>query len=111
MGDVDADRMKRALKKLRPSEEDLPDTDPADLERDLREAMAIRPEVRNLDIGVRALGEGLVELTGIAPDETTRTIAGKVAERVPGADVVVNRILVEGIDTTDQPTASISRAP
>jgi osmotically-inducible protein OsmY len=44
---------------------------------------------------VHALGDGIVELTGTAPDVITRQLAGDIARDVPGAVVVVNRILVE----------------
>lgn len=102
--------MKRALGRLRKPDVEAVD-DPEQLERDLADAIAHHPELRELTIGVRALGRGLVELAGLVPDETTRRLATRVARRVPGADVVVNRLLVEGIDTNDQPAATISSAP
>ena len=110
LGDVDRDRMKRAIDRLRRTEGDVVD-DPDQLERDLAEAIAQHPELRELNISVRALGNGLVELAGLVPDEASRRVATRVARRVPGADVVVNRILVDGIDTKDQPAATISSAP
>lgn len=110
LGDLNSDRMKQALDRLRKPDADTAD-DPRQLERDLAEAIGEHPELRELSIGVRALGNGLVELAGLVPDEAARRTATRVARRVPGAEVVVNRLLVEGIDTKDQPAATISSAP
>ena len=48
--------------------------------------------------------------TGTVDDESVRTRAQSLVSGVPGADVVVNRILVAGTDTDEQPAASISPA-
>jgi osmotically-inducible protein OsmY len=53
---------------------------------------------RRLGLSARALDGGILELTGIVPDERTRQVAGETAERVAGAEIVVNRILVQGRD-------------
>jgi osmotically-inducible protein OsmY len=106
VGDVDADRVRRVVRGLRGEESAGPD-DPARLERDILSALRGNPNTRRLDITVRALGGRLVELTGTVPDETARETARSLAAEVHGADVVVNRILVEGVDTNDQSAASV----
>ena len=40
----------------------------------------------------------------IVPDPLVRELAGEIARDVPGAHVVVNRLLVEGIDVAEQTT-------
>jgi len=106
LGDVDHDRVKRAVRRIRPREPDVPD-DPVQLERELREAFKARPATRSVDITARALGSGMVELTGTVPTERTRELADQVARTVPGADVIVNRLLVKGLEAPDQPDPSI----
>lgn len=98
LGTVDGDRMRRAFGRLRRREPDEPRRDPLDVQRDVKATLGRNPTTRGLDLGVRALGEGIVEVTGAAPDDTARTLAGDLARGVEGADVVVNRILVEGTD-------------
>jgi hypothetical protein len=53
---------------------------------------------RKLNLSARALDGGLIELTGVVPDERTRQVAGDAAAGVSGADIIVNRILVQGRD-------------
>ncbi len=70
--------------------------DPAVLERSVYEALGGDPDTESLDVIVTALGDGILELTGTVRDAMERELAGDVARSVVGADVVVNRILVEG---------------
>lgn len=108
LGNVSADRVRRAVQRLRsPEAED--EEDRAALERAVEEMLGRNPTTRQLNVGVRALGHGIVELTGTAPDTLARRLAGDVARGVPGADVVVNRILVEGVELP-RPEPSSSRA-
>ncbi len=72
--------------------------DPARLERDVLRVLRNTSATRRLALSARALDGGLIELTGVAPDERTRLVAGEAAAGIAGADVVVNRILVEGRD-------------
>ncbi len=103
LGDVDQDRMKRAVRRFRPGEDESSEDEETDrTEHDLLDALKNNPVTRQLDLSVSALGGGLVELTGTVPDETTRELAADLARGVLGADVVVNRILVEGTDTDGQ---------
>ena len=103
MGNVDSDRVKRAVRRLRPGDE--PDEDAVQIEHELIEALRTNPTTRDFNLGVRALGGGLVELTGIVPDEATRDLAGSLARNVLGADIVVNRVLVEGMDIPEPKAA------
>lgn len=105
LGIVNSDRVRRAIGRPPPGEGDG-DRDPALTERNVLSALRGNARTRALDVSVRALGDGLVELVGTAQDEQARTLAERVARSVPGADVVVNRILVEDVDTDDRAAAS-----
>lgn len=72
--------------------------DPAVLERSVYEALGGDPDTESLDVVVTALGDGILELTGTVRDAKEQQLAGDVARSVVGADIVVNRILVEGSD-------------
>lgn len=84
----------RSLRKPEPS--DTPDLE--EIERAVLDSLDDDPDTRGLSIQVEALGDGIVELTGTTPDPLSRQIAADLARNVPGADIVVNRILVEGGD-------------
>jgi hypothetical protein len=100
LGGVDAARVRRAVKGLRP---ELPPGDAAALEGVVRRALRARPTTRYLKVRVRAAGERLVELTGRVGDAVARERAGTVArEAVPGC-TVINRLLVEGEDVPRSP--------
>lgn len=94
LGDVHGDRVRRALRRLR-APAPLPAADPETVELAVRAALQDHRATRDLELDVRALGDGLVELTGRAPDQAARRLAGEIAEQVEGADVIVNRILVD----------------
>ncbi len=104
LGDVDQDRVKRAVRRFRSPDTDDDESAEGDvrLEYDLLEVLKGNPATRQLDLNVSALGGGLVELTGTAPNETTRELAADLARGVLGTEVVVNRILVDGTDTNGQ---------
>ena len=95
------------MSRLRRPDPDVED-DPEDLTARALDAIAADPALADLELGIRGLGHGLLELTGTVADPADRDRATEVVQQVPGADVVVNRILVAGIDTNDQPAASIS---
>jgi osmotically-inducible protein OsmY len=107
-GRVNSDRFRHVVSRLR-SREQAEAEDPDQLERDLLTTLRSNPTTRSLDLAVRALGGGLVELTGTVPEEATRELAGRLARGVPGADVVVNRILVEGRDTRGNHQGAVSQ--
>jgi len=96
--DVNTAPVRDAVRRLRRGAEP-PDDDPQAIRAAVEEVLAADPNTTRLGVGVEALGEGIVELTGRAPDATTRQLAGDLARSVPGADIVVNRILVDGSDS------------
>ncbi len=102
-GDVGSGRLGRAVRRLRPSDDDESEEEDAErVEHELLDVLKRNPATRHLNLTVLALGGGLVELTGTVPDETTRELAAHLARGVMGGDVIVNRILVEGTDTSQQ---------
>jgi osmotically-inducible protein OsmY len=92
LGDLNAERVQHMVRRLG-TERQEPRA-PADIERAVVDALAASPVTRGLPIRVRAIDDGLLELTGRAPSEETRLRAGEIARRATGGDVVVNRILV-----------------
>jgi hypothetical protein len=109
LGDVDSDRVRRVVRRFRSDRtisEDDPDHGPEDTESDLLSMLESNPATRGLNLEVHALGEGLIEITGIVPDQRTRELAGELARGAVGASVVVNRVLVEGTDTTGETAVS-----
>jgi len=100
---LDTEPVRNAVRNLRKSAaSDVPDLE--EIERTVLDALEDDPDTRELQIAVEALGDGIVELTGTTRDPLSRQIAADIARSVPGADIVVNRILVEGGDGA--PTAS-----
>ncbi len=106
LGNVDSDRFKSAVRRIREGNDDEP-PDPEQIERDLLSALRGNPTTRQAEIDVHAFGEGLIEMEGIVTDERTRDIALELASSVTGVDDVVNRILVEGADTHERPAATM----
>jgi osmotically-inducible protein OsmY len=102
LGDVDRDRVRRTVRRFRPMDDEESTDGDELLEHALLDVFKGNPATRELDLNASALGGGLVELTGTAPDETTRELAAELARGVIGAEVVVNRILVDGVDTNGQ---------
>ena len=107
LGDVDSDRVRRAVRRLRPyvDEDEIEDRQD-EVEHDLLSTLESNPATRGLDLQVHALGGGLVEITGIAPDQRTRELAGELARGILGSAVVVNRVLVEGTETNGKAAVS-----
>ncbi len=104
LGNVDSDRVRRAVSRWRPGDDDDDEASDEDLdkiEHDLLATLKSNPVTRGLTLEVRALGGGLVELIGTVPNESSRELAGELARGVLGADLVVNRVLVEGTDTNE----------
>ncbi len=100
IGTVDGQRVRGVVRRLRQGEPDEPE-DVEFLERDLLGALRSNPTTRQLDLGVKALGGGMVEVTGAVPDERTRELAASLLKKVRGVETVVNRVLVEGVDIAD----------
>ena len=94
LGDVHPERVRRIFSGRR----ELEPTDPAQIEREVGRILKTTAATRRLNLSARALDGGVIELTGVAPDERTRQVAGDAAAGVAGGVIVVNRILVEGRD-------------
>ena len=107
LGDVDSDRVRRAVRRLRPyvDEDEIEDRQD-EVEDDLLTTLESNPATRGLNLEVHALGGGLVEITGVAPDQRTRELAGELARGILGSAIVVNRVLVEGTDTNGKAAVS-----
>lgn len=100
LGAVGTTRLRGTFDRLRPRRERH---QPDDVRRAVIRALRGDPRTHSLRIDVHAVDAGLLELTGTAPDVVTRQAAGSVARAVDGAEVIVNRILVEGSDVPSQP--------
>lgn len=93
---LDTEPVKSAVRRLRPEGDMEEEQDPLAVQQSVEQALADDPGTQSLHVRVEALGDGIVELTGTVPDALSRQLAGDVARGVSGADVVVNRVLVEG---------------
>ncbi len=101
LGDVHPERVRQLFRsKAKPAP-----VDPEQVERDVVRVLKATAATRRLNLSARALDGGLIELTGVAPDERTRQVAGDAAASVAGADIVLNRILVQGRDVPPGHTA------
>jgi hypothetical protein len=97
LSDLDPEPVRNAVRGLRKSDSARP-ADPEEIEHAVISALHDDPDTAPLPISAESLGDGIVELTGTAPDPLSRQIAADIARGVPGADIVVNRILVEASD-------------
>ncbi len=104
IGEVDSVRVKRAMGRFTLADSDSPDSD--ELEREITNLLEANPTTRDMDIVVRALGNGVAEISGTAPNRSSRDLAGKLARSATGASTVVNRILVHGVDVPAKPRVS-----
>jgi hypothetical protein len=99
LSDVSTEPVKNAWSRLRqPDTGDAEQEDAEAVEQAVKRALDKDPESAMLEVRVAALRDGIVELTGTVPDALDRQLAGDIAHGVPGADIVVNRILVQGSD-------------
>lgn len=98
LGDVDAERVRRAVKGRPPGPPDL-----SGLERGVRNALQAEADTRYLKVRPRLLGEKLLELVGRVPTPAARERAGAVAQAVVPDFTVINRLLVEGQDVPRRP--------
>jgi osmotically-inducible protein OsmY len=96
--EVSPGKVTGAVRRIGRRREDEPDTQPVQIERAVNGALSENPKTRQLDVRARALGEGIVELTGNSPDRDARSLAATIARGVSGVTVVVNRILVNDED-------------
>jgi osmotically-inducible protein OsmY len=109
LGDVDADRVRRAVARIRSSAGGTA-YDRGALEAAVHEALGAGARTRYLKVRVKALGDRLLELSGTVPSEEAREHAGETARAAAPDCTVINRLLVEGEDVpagADEP----GRAP
>ena len=95
---MDSERFRRAVGRVRDTSPKPEAIEPHLLEQAVEQALHQNPTTGSLSIRARALGEGIVELMGTAPDQQARSLAGDLARGVDGARVVVNRVLIAGAD-------------
>ena len=98
LSDVSTEPVKNALGRLRQTETHDEPEDRESVERAVQDALGEDPDAATLEVKAAALGDGIVELTGTVTDALDRQLAGDIARGVSGADIVVNRILVQGSD-------------
>jgi hypothetical protein len=95
LGDVDADRVKRAVDRLRPATAPV---DAAGIERTVRNALEAEAGTRYVKARPRVLGAKLLELVGRVRSPAARERAAAVAQAAAPGFTVINRLLVEGQD-------------
>lgn len=95
---LDTEPVKKAVRRLSGPHAE-PKDDLGAIEDAVIEAWENDPDLRPLALSVEALGDGIVEITGIASSQMARQLASDVARSVQGADVVLNRIHIEGTAT------------
>ena len=96
-GGMDSERVKETLRRIRLGD-DADVHDPDELRQRVLDALEEDPTTGHLGIDARVTSSGIVELTGSAPGEEERELAGELARAVPGAELAINRILVYGTD-------------
>ena len=92
---MSAEPVKKAVRRLS-GQHETPEEDLSSVEDAVIQALEDDPDLRPLALAVEALGDGIVEITGTASSQMTRQLAGDVARSGQGADVVLNRIHIEG---------------
>lgn len=96
LGDVDAERVRRVVGRLRTDPQ--ASADAAAVERAVRNALQSQARTRYLKVRARVLGERLLELVGRVPSQEARERAGAAAQASAPGFTVINRLLVEGED-------------
>jgi len=98
VGGANAEPMQNAVRRLKQPHGETKQELGA-IEDAVIEAWEDDTDLRSMPLTVEALGDGIIEITGTASTSMTRQLAGDVARSVPGADVVLNRIHIEGAST------------
>jgi hypothetical protein len=96
VGGVNRTRFRRAARRIghpAPAR-----TSPAGSARAVDAAIHAEPRLAGFAIEVIAVSRGTVELRGWVTDRGSRTLAARVAGKVPGIETVINSILVRGED-------------
>jgi hypothetical protein len=104
-GQVDIAKVRKAVRGLRSAPRE--DIDPEELAREVTEVLDANPTTRRMGIRAAAIGNGVVELKGTAQDESERELAANLVRNNTSAPVVINRILVEGIEIPADESVSL----
>jgi osmotically-inducible protein OsmY len=107
LSDLATEPVKNAVRGLRRSRSPEP-ADRDGIERAIEDALDADPDTHSLNLKVEALGDGIVELTGTTPDPLSCQIAADIARGVAGAEIVVNRILVDAGESSGSDSQSRS---
>ena len=108
VGSVDRERVQRAVRRLGAERDPAPLSTAASARAAAR-ALARSAPLADLEIEIRALAPGRVELLGWVPDRRRRALAERAVTAIDGITGVVNRLLVDQEDA-DQPTTELSLA-
>ena len=106
VGRVDRKRLARAARRLG----DAPPRSPLPADRAAQAAavaLARTPGLADLELEVRALGPGQVELLGWVPDRKRRALAERTVGAIEGITGSVNRLLVDEEDS-DAPVVELT---
>lgn len=106
IGKVDRKRVARAARLLGAAPLPAPLT-PAHAAQAAAVALARTPALADLELEVRALGPGRVELLGWVPDRRHRALAERTVASIDGITGLVNRLLVEEEDS-NAPVAELT---
>lgn len=102
VGAVHRRRVRDTIGRIGRPKRRLPATE---LEAAVLDALREDEATSDLELHVQVADDGLIELTGVVTDATTRRVAADIARAVPGVDVVVNRIMLR--DAPDTPAARL----
>ena len=108
VGSVDRERVQRAARRFGTDPAPAPLSTTASARAAAR-ALAASAPLADLEIEIRALAPGRVELLGWVPDRRRRALAERAVTAIDGITTVVNRLLVDREDP-DQPVAELSLA-
>jgi hypothetical protein len=104
LGGMDAGRVRRTVQRLRRAAPEL--GDPTAVRRAVEEALRADPATGSLQVRVRILDQGLLELVGrTASVEARERATARAAAAAPGWRVV-NRLVIEGEDLPDGSAAA-----
>lgn len=108
VGSVDRERVRRAVRRF--GSDPLPaPLSTAATAREAARALAASAPLAELEIEIRALAPGQVELLGWVPDRRRRALAERAVAAIDGITDVVNRLLVQAEDSAE-PVADLSLA-
>ncbi len=104
-GQVDIEKVRKTVRGIGSRTRD--DIDPDELQREVTEVLDANPATRRMGVTAVAIGNGVVELKGTAQDESERELAANLVRNNTSAPVVINRILIEGIEVPHGESVSL----